>query len=77
MPKRKCKLTENELAIHNKAVKLRKMTDAQLVSAFENAGGRNNGVMTLINGLEASKCKGIGGGTIYKIKEFAKELNLI
>lgn len=35
--KRKCRYTPEELAIHEEAVKLRKMTDAQLVSAFKAA----------------------------------------
>lgn len=35
--KRKCRYTKEELRIHEKAVRLRKMTDAQLVSAFEEA----------------------------------------
>lgn len=35
--KRSCRRTEQEQEIHEKAVKLRKMTDPQLVQAFENA----------------------------------------
>lgn len=35
--KRKCRYTPEELAIHEEAVKLRKMTDAQLVSAVRAA----------------------------------------
>ena len=31
---RKCRLTDDELKIHEEAVKLRKMTDEQLVQAF-------------------------------------------
>ncbi len=77
MSKKKCRLTENELAIHNEAVRLRKMTDAQLVATFEKAGNKNNGVNRLLKALEEGKCKGIGGGTVYKITQFAKELNLI
>lgn len=37
MKKRSCRRTPREQEIHEKAVKLRKMTDEQLVSAFENA----------------------------------------
>ena len=36
--KRKCRYTSEELAIHEEAVKLRKMTDRQLVEAFHKAG---------------------------------------
>lgn len=32
--KRKCRYTPEELAVHEQAVKLRKMTDEQLVMAF-------------------------------------------
>ena len=35
--KRKCKYTPAELAIHEEAVRLRKMTDRQLVEAFHRA----------------------------------------
>ncbi len=35
MPKRNCRRTENESRIHEKAVKIRKMTDEQLVHYVE------------------------------------------
>jgi len=35
MPKRNCRRTENENRIHEKAVKMRKMTDEQLVHYVE------------------------------------------
>lgn len=35
--KRKCRYTAEELAIHEEAVRLRKMTDKQLVEAFHRA----------------------------------------
>lgn len=38
MRKRKCRLTEEEVSIHNEATRLRKMTDWQLVTAFRLAG---------------------------------------
>lgn len=34
MAKRKCRMTEHEIDIHKQAVALRKMTDEQLVNAF-------------------------------------------
>lgn len=38
MPKkRKCRFTQEELNVHEMAVKLRKMTDQQLVNAFNEA----------------------------------------
>ena len=35
--KRKCKYTPEELRIHEQAVRIRKLTDAQIVEAFNNA----------------------------------------
>ena len=36
--KRKCRYTPEETAIHEEAVRLRRMTDRQLVEAFHKAG---------------------------------------
>ncbi len=43
---RKCRLNENELAVHEMAVKLRKKTDEQLVDAFQQIydQGYQNGI---------------------------------
>ena len=38
MAKRNCRRTDGETAIHNKAVKMRKMTDEQLVHYVEDRG---------------------------------------
>jgi len=40
MAKRKCRMTEHEIEIHKQAVALRKMTDEQLVNAFDEADGK-------------------------------------
>jgi flagellar biosynthesis/type III secretory pathway protein FliH len=40
MKKRNCRKSENEKRIHEQAVKLRKMTDEQLVTAFEVSPGK-------------------------------------
>ena len=40
MAKRKCRMTEYEIDIHKRAVALRKMTDEQLVNAFDEADGK-------------------------------------
>lgn len=40
MAKRKCRMTEREVEIHKQAVALRKMTDEQLVNAFDEADGK-------------------------------------
>lgn len=84
--KRKCRFTPEELNIHEEAVKLRKMTDAQLVGAFKEAQDAVNGhspkkdtsdVERLLQALSDGKCKGVGGGTCYKITEFARSMGLM
>lgn len=89
--KRKYK-TEENLAIHKEAIRLRKMTDRQLVEEFhrsinaetastpsETSQGENTAspLETLLNGLSEGKCKGVKNATVYKIQQFAKELGLI
>lgn len=87
--KRKCRYTPEELAIHEEAVKLRKMTDEQLVMAFRGVQRRSpavsetptqkdtNGVKKLIEGLSRGECVGVKGATAYKITEYASEMGLI
>lgn len=58
--------------LHKEAERIRGMTDMELVKKFD-----DNGVKRLIREMEAGKCKGIGGGTVYKVTEFAKKLSLI
>ena len=43
--KRKCRYTAEELAIHEEAVRLRKMTDRQLVEEFHRAAEPETAVM--------------------------------
>jgi hypothetical protein len=94
--KRKCRYTPEEQNIHEEAVKLRKMTDAQLVDAFNSARmaaraprmaqnavkehtstNDTSDVEKLLRALSEGKCKGVGGGTSYKIIEFARKMGLI
>lgn len=87
--KRKCRYTPEELEIHEQAVKLRKMTDEQLVMAFRAASAPSSavskqevvkdtgGVKKLIEGLSRGDCKGIKGATVYKIQQYAEEMGLI
>ena len=87
--KRKCRYTPEELAIHDEAVRLRKMTDAQLVQAFREASAPppavsqedptkdTGGVKKLIEGLSRGECKGVKGATVYKIEQYAAEVGLI
>lgn len=79
--KRSCRRTADEDKIHEKAVKMRKMTDEQLVSYVENrvekarSEGFNQGKksatgMTVNDFLkEISKIKGIGDVTLCKIMD--------
>lgn len=82
--KRSCRRTADEDRIHEKAVKMRKMTDEQLVHYVEdrvekarsegfNEGKKNAPAVTgmTINDFlkEISKVKGIGDATICKIAD--------
>lgn len=87
--KRNCRRTPEEIEIHEEAVKLRKMTDEQLVMAFRasTASSRGvsekpiekntDGVKMLIEGLSRGDCKGVKGATAYKIAEYAEEMGLM
>lgn len=80
------KQTPIQKQIHEKAVKLRKMTDEQLVERLSTAQNTVNGnsPSTTVNGnspstvgeflrdLEKENIRGIGKVTIKKIGEFAK-----
>lgn len=77
---KKSRMTPEERAVHEEAVRLRKMTDMQLVNAFRNAGGAkepDTRLETLIEGLTAGEVKGIKSGTVYKITAYAKERGLV
>lgn len=86
--KRNCRRTEDEVRIHEKAVKMRKMTDEQLVHYVEDrvekarSEGFNIGKKSVRNGkstndflaeLQTSKIPGIGAVTINKLLKVAKE----
>lgn len=87
--KRSCRRTNDENVIHDKAVKMRKMTDEQLVHYVEDrvakaeSEGFNRGKKNGNNGSigrfisELSKVSGIGAATISKIKAFAVERGYI
>lgn len=86
--KRSCQRTADEDRIHDKAVKMRKMTDEQLVHYVEDrvakaeSEGYNRGVkeapaatgMTVVKFIsEIEQIKGIGFATILKIKKYYEE----
>lgn len=76
--KRNCRRTEEERRIHNEAVRLRKMTDEQLVAATRRAPEpAADHLGTLLAGLSAGECRGVKGATVYKIIEYARERGLL
>lgn len=70
MKKRSCKMTGEEKAEHEFAVKVRKMTDKQIYE-FVNEISEKNFVEGFIQRLETQSHTGIGPATIKKIKNFA------
>lgn len=77
--KRNCRRTSEETRIHEQAVKIRKMTDEQLIKYIENREdqARNEGKEDQIKGffteIQTSKIPGIGAVTINKLLKVAKE----
>ena len=74
MKKRNCRMTGEEKNVHERAVKLRKMTDDKLVEHIDHI--REEACKTLpqlLEQLDAGECKGIKSATAYKIAEFARE----
>lgn len=85
MKKRSCRRTNDETKIHEKAVKLRKLTDEQLVHYVEdrvekarsegrNEANRRRNIEEFFDSLSTPGIiPGIGLGTVDKLKKFAKE----
>ena len=86
--KRNCRRTEDEVRIHEKAVKMRKMTDEQLVHYVEdrvekarsegfNSGrklvGNRKNTKEFLAELQTSKIPGIGAVMINKLLKVATE----
>ncbi len=70
--------TEEERSIHRQATALRKMTDEQLIEAFNGSGKSNvNEVERFIIAFENAEIPNIGKVTIKKIKSFASENGFI
>lgn len=70
-------MTDDEKRIHREAIKLRKMTDTQLVEYVEKAESAKNtdDIGKFIS--EISGLHGIGSATLMKIEGFAKEKGYI
>ena len=74
--------TQEEREVHQRAIALRKMTDEQLVRAFEEAklpkpSAEENKVERFIEAFESADVPNIGKVTIKKIKVFAEENGFI
>lgn len=73
--KRSCRRTDEENRIHEKAVKLRKMTDEQLVGYVEGRTAKvektGPDIAEFLEGLNS--LHGIGAATVSKIVAHAKE----
>lgn len=72
-------LTTEQKEIHEKAVKLRKMTDEQLVAQMfiEHSAAHRNTAVHFIEELKAAYIPGIGKVTVKKIETFAREKGYI
>lgn len=73
--KRSCRRTEEENRIHEKAVKLRKMTDEQLVKYVERQTVEPEKSGPDISSFvdELSSLRGVGAATVSKIRAYAVE----
>ena len=72
MRKRNCRMTDYEKECHEKAVKLRKMTDIQLCEYLEEVANAKRGVNLVQEYLESLIIPGVGKTTVDKLKEFAR-----
>lgn len=84
MKRRSCRRTTDELKIHEKAVKLRKMTDEQLIHYIEDRvekarseGGNEKraekGTELFLKSLTPGLIPGVGAATVDKLKKYAEE----
>ncbi len=79
MKKRSCRRTADENRIHAEAVKLRKMSDEQLVQYIEDIRGgtsqpeTGNTVTDFLNLISNTKVPGIGIVTVNKLWKVAEE----
>ena len=79
--KRNCRRTPEEVSIHEEAVKLRKMTDAQLVEKIRSASAvaskfSTSSAKSAAEFLEAfanANIPGVGKITLKKMNTFAKD----
>lgn len=84
MKKKNCRRTENEVRLHEKAVKMRKMTDEQLVHYVEdrvekarsegkNEARRGNHLKDFLEKIAVpGTIPGVGASTVEKLKKYAE-----
>ena len=79
MKKRSCRMTDTEKEMHDRAVKIRKMTDEQLCKYIDDTQGKNetrdksvSKFLTCVAGM-----KGIGKTTENKLYYLAREKGFI
>lgn len=93
MKKRSCRRTREEKEIHEQAIRIRKMTDAQLVTHLDKEKkssydtgyrdgllkGRNGSGEFVVQGFldEVENLKGIGTVTVQKLRKAAKAYGYI
>ena len=82
--KRNCRRTPEEVSIHDEAVKLRKMTDAQLVEKVRSASAAaskmpaaqvssTKSVAEFLEAFANANIPGVGKITLRKMNTFAKD----
>ncbi len=82
--KRNCRRTPEEVSIHDEAVKLRKMTDAQLVEKVRSASAAaskmpaaqvssTKSVAEFLEAFANANIPGVGKITLKKMNTFAKD----
>jgi DNA polymerase/3'-5' exonuclease PolX len=92
MQKRKCRLSKSEIECHERAVKLRKMTDEQLCRHIDDNVGKayqeglakgafensqNQAEKSVEHFLDFLDIPGVGKTTVDKLKNYAKERGYI
>lgn len=71
MKKRNCRMTPKEREQHERATKIRKMTDQQLFKYIDGLCSPQQVIGDFLYDVE-NRCKGIGQITIAKLRNFAR-----
>lgn len=80
MKKRNCRKTSEEIEQHEMAVKIRRMTDAQICNFMNELRSNEHVDMPKISAfavneflMNLSDCKGVGQATIAKLWDYARK----